>query len=169
MKIYTRRGDGGTTSLYSGERVPKNSLVIDVLGAVDESQAVLGAARAECEGDGALDALLVGIERDLWIAMAEIATSPGVSAEGRDAHERPKVTAAMIGDLEAKIDAAVERAGPQGGFAVPGESRLSACFDVARTVVRRAERLAVGLDRPDSLLVTYLNRLSDLCWALARA
>ena len=168
MKIYTRRGDGGTTSLYSGERVPKNSLVIDVLGAVDESQAVLGAARAESEGDEALDTLLVGIERDLWIAMAEIATTPGTKARGRGGRERSEVTAKMVSDLEAKIDAALERAEPQAGFAVPGESRRSASFDVARTVVRRAERLAVGLDRPDSFVVAYLNRLSDLCWALAR-
>lgn len=169
MKIYTRRGDGGTTSLYSGERVSKYSSVIDVLGAVDESQAALGVARAESKGDVALDELLIGLERDLWIAMAEIATTPGTKARGRDGRERSEVTAAMVSDLETQIDAALERVEPQAGFAVPGENRLSGSFDLARTVVRRAERLAVGLDRPDSFVVAYLNRLSDLCWALARA
>jgi cob(I)alamin adenosyltransferase len=184
MKIYTRRGDDGTTSLYSGERVPKASAEIELLGAVDEAQAALGVARAESIPDGWLDVLLIGLERDLWILMAEVATTPAgttpagtTSGEGDadagGARERSsgagRVDAAMIERLEREIDQAVERAGPPRGFAVPGESRIGALLDVARTVVRRAERLAVALGRTDSLLVVYLNRLSDLCWALARA
>ena len=165
MKIYTRRGDGGTTSMYSGERVSKSSEVMAVLGAVDEAQAFLGVARAECAPDDALGDLLVGLERDLWILMAEIATTPGSARAAGSA----TVDAAMIVRLEREIDRATERSGEVAGFAVPGEARLPAALDVARTVVRRAERLAVGLDRTDSLVVTYLNRLSDLCWALARA
>jgi cob(I)alamin adenosyltransferase len=151
--------------MYSGERVSKRSEVMAVLGAVDEAQAFLGMARAECAAGDELGGLLVDLERDLWIVMAEIATTPG-SARAADA---ACVEAAMIVRLEHEIDRAMARSGEVAGFAVPGEGRLSASLDVARTVVRRAERLAVGLDRGDSLVVAYLNRLSDLCWALARA
>ena len=151
--------------MYSGERISKSSDVMAVLGAVDEAQAFLGAARAECAPDDVLGPLLVDLERDLWIVMAEIATTPGSARAAGTA----VVDQAMIVRLEHEIDRATERSGPVAGFAVPGEGRVAASLDVARTVVRRAERLAVGLDRTDSLVVSYLNRLSDLCWALARA
>ena len=163
VKIYTRRGDDGSTSLYSGERVRKDDEVIALLGALDESQAALGVARAEVDRGSPLDELLIALERDLWIAMAEVATiADPVTADD------PVVDSAMIERLERSIDVAMAEAQPPAGFAVPGENRLSAALDMARTIVRRAERLAVALDRPQSLVGAYLNRLSDLCWALAR-
>ncbi len=167
MKIYTRTGDGGTTALRAGGRVAKNSPVIEANGVLDEAQSVLGLARAETEPGGTLDALLIGLERDLWVLMAELATAPGE----RDRLE-PGVTAvtpAMVEALESRIDAVMAPLELSPAFAVPGGNRLSAALDHARTVVRRAERLAVGLELGDSVVPAYLNRLSDLCWALARA
>lgn len=176
MRIYTRRGDKGTTDLRAGGRVPKDSLAIELTGTVDEAQATLGLARAECEPDGELDVVLIGLERDLWILMAEVATSP--DRRGELVPGTTAVTAAMVDALESTIDSWNERLDLERGFAVPGGSRCSAALDLARTVVRRAERLAVGLDpgaagpedgsEMPSRIVPYLNRLSDLCWVLAR-
>jgi len=165
-KVYTRTGDDGTTGLLYGGRVRKDSELPAAYGTVDEAQAFLGVARAEAGPGSELDGLLVGIERDLYVLMAELATlpenrhklKPGVSA----------VTADMIDALERLIDATSERFDPPTEFVVPGETRVAALLDVARTVVRRAERLALVAAAPPSLVVTYLNRLSDLLWTLAR-
>ncbi|HUY07509.1 MAG TPA: cob(I)yrinic acid a,c-diamide adenosyltransferase [Acidimicrobiales bacterium] len=167
MKIYTRRGDDGTTSLRQGGRVRKDDLAIELVGTVDEAQAFLGLARAEAARGGWLDDLLQRIERDLWILMAEVTTSrlersklePGATA----------VTQAMVELLELDIDRVYATLKLAPNFAVPGETRAAAQLDVARTVVRRAERLAVGLDIGGSHVKTYLNRLSDLVWTLARS
>jgi cob(I)alamin adenosyltransferase len=167
VKIYTRHGDDGTTSLRVGGRVRKDSLAIDVVGTVDEAQAALGLARSECERDSPLDNLLTAIERDLWILMAEVTTGPA---------DRPRleqgataVTPEMVDMLETNIDEIDESLELAAAFAVPGENRISALLDFARAVVRRGERLAVGLDLEGSYVVSYLNRLSDLCWMLARS
>ena len=167
VKIYTRHGDDGTTSLRAGGRVRKDALAIDVVGTVDEAQAALGLARSECDRDSPLDTLLVAIERDLWILMAEVTTGHS----GRLGLEKgaTAVTSAMVDALEAKIDEIDATLELAGAFAVPGDNRISALLDVARTVVRRGERLAVGLDLEGSFVVAYLNRLSDLCWILARS
>ena len=167
MRIYTRRGDAGMTDLRAGGRVPKDDRSIELTGTVDEAQAVLGLARAEAPPGGELDALLVALERDLWIVMAEVATAeeqrselePGTTA----------VTASMVGLLESRIDEVMATLDLARGFAVPGGTRCAAALDLARTVVRRAERLAVGSCPDTSLVGAYLNRLSDLCWALARS
>lgn len=172
MRIYTRRGDDGTTDLRAGGRVAKDSMSVEVNGAVDEAQAALGLARAESTPGGELDSLLTGLERDLWILMAEVATSPERRVDlvpGKTA-----VTVAMVAALEEKIDEVTAGLDLERGFAVPGGTRCSAALDLARTVVRRAERLAVTLDAlsagaGESLVCTYLNRLSDLCWVLARS
>jgi cob(I)alamin adenosyltransferase len=164
--LYTRTGDRGTTSLLAGGRVRKDHPAIECNGAIDEAQAFLGAARAACAPDDPLGALLVDLERDLWIAMAEVATA--VEHRARLRPGETAVTAEMVRALEERIDAALGRGALARAFAVPGENRLSAALDVARAVVRRAERLAVGLELPESFVVAYLNRLSDLCWALAR-
>lgn len=165
-RIYTRTGDAGTTALLGGGRVRKDHPAIELNGAVDEAQAFLGLARAECGRDSALDALLLGIERDLWVLMAEVATAPERRTQLRPGETA--VTTAMVEALEAEIDAALAGMALERAFAVPGENRLAAALDVARTVVRRAERLAVNLAPEGSAVVPYLNRLSDLCWALAR-
>jgi len=166
VRIYTRRGDGGMTSLRAGVRVPKDHALVEANGAIDEAQAALGLARAECGDDPALAALLVSLERDLWIVMAELATPESGSGSAAAAQV---VTEAMVDRLEEAIDATMAGLELAGAFAVPGDNRKSAALDFARTVVRRAERLVVGLGRERSLVVAYLNRLSDLCWALARA
>jgi cob(I)alamin adenosyltransferase len=178
VSIATKRGDRGTTGLLYGGRVRKDSVRIECNGAVDEAQAFLGLARAEIARAGAsgpagysapeLDALLVSIERDLWVLMAEVATPP--SKRPKLVEGVSRVSGAMLDALDVHV-AALEAAGVMPTeFVVPGQSPASAALDVARTVVRRAEREAVRL-RPedDSVVVAYLNRLSDLCWLLARA
>lgn len=165
-KIYTRTGDDGTTGLLYGRRVRKDHPAIEANGAVDEAQAVIGVARAESDRGSELDTLLVGIERDLWVLMAEIATAP----EDRHKLEARStlVTEEMVTDLETKIDYLKERTEVPADFVVPGENRTSAALDHARTVVRRAERLTLSLKQDESAVGRYLNRLSDLLWTAAR-
>ena len=166
MKIYTRKGDDGTTGLLYSGRVRKDSAVISANGAVDEAQAALGVARAGTEPGSELDDILIGVERDLYVLMAELATAaanrsklqPGVTL----------VTPDMVASLEGQIDAVTARFPPLTDFVIPGHDPLSAALDVARTVVRRAERAALGAASDGSDVVPYLNRLSDLLWALAR-
>ena len=166
MKIYTRDGDDGTTGLYFGGRVAKSSDPIEVNGAVDEAQATLGWARSLCEGGDRLDALLIALERDLWVLMAEVATLP--ENRRKLVAEKSLVTGAMVARLESEIDALSAETPMPREFVVPGDHRLSAALDVARTVVRRAERVAVRYPLEESLVVSYLNRLSDLVWTMAR-
>lgn len=166
MKIYTRDGDDGTTGLYFGGRVAKSAEPIEVNGAVDEAQATLGWARSICEPSSRLNDLLVTVERDLWVLMAEVATLPG--NRHKLIADKTLVTSAMVARLEAEIDALSEEIEMPKEFVVPGENQLSAALDVARTVIRRAERIAVGYPLEDSLVVSYLNRLSDLVWTMAR-
>lgn len=167
MRIYTRRGDDGTTGLLYGGRRRKDDARIELNGAVDEAQAALGVARAESISGSDLDRLLIDLERDLWVLMAEVATAP----ENRHKLQpgASLVTTEMVERLESNIDQLSERFDMPTEFVVPGQNRRAAALDAARTVVRRAERLAVG-DPPaeDSLVLTYLNRLSDLVWTMAR-
>ena len=167
-RIYTRTGDDGTTGLFYGGRARKDSKLPVAYGTVDEAQAVIGIARAEARAgnDAELDAVLVGLERDLYVLMAELATlpenrhklNPGTTA----------VTGEMVTHLEQLIDDYTARFEPPTDFVVPGETRPAALLDVARTVVRRAERAALGAELPASPVLVYLNRLSDLLWTLAR-
>jgi cob(I)alamin adenosyltransferase len=166
MKIYTRKGDDGTTGLLFGGRVPKNAPQPSAYGVVDEAQAFVGLARAEVEPGSDLDNMLVHLERDLWVLMSELASAP---------ENRPKltpgeslVTADMVNHLEHLIDQVSERFDPPTEFVVPGQSRLAALLDVARTVVRRAERETIAAADDSSHVLSYLNRLSDLLWTLAR-
>jgi cob(I)alamin adenosyltransferase len=171
-EIYTRTGDDGTTGLLYGKRVRKDDPMIDANGAVDEAQAVIGVARAEAERGSELDLLLIGVERDLWVLMAELATLPGDRRKLKPGTSL--VTAEMVTALEERIDELKERAEMPADFTVPGQNRVSALLDQARTVVRRAERAVVGLSyesgglAEDSLVPRYLNRLSDLLWTLSR-
>ena len=166
MRIYTRKGDDGTTGLHLGGRASKDDVAVEACGAVDEAQAFLGLARAEAERGSELDGLLVAVQRDLWVLMAEVATGPGNRAKLRPG--QTLVTADMVAALEGRIDALGERVAMPTEFVVPGQNRLAALLDVARTVVRRAERRAVGAAQGSSMAVTYLNRLSDLLWTMAR-
>ncbi|HEX9969322.1 MAG TPA: cob(I)yrinic acid a,c-diamide adenosyltransferase [Acidimicrobiales bacterium] len=166
MRIYTKKGDDGTTGLYFGGRVGKDAPVVDAYGTVDEAQAFLGLARAEAERGSELDALLVSIERDLWVLMADLATA----ADNRHKLEpgASSVTDEMVAALEARIDELTARFEMPKEFVVPGQTKVAALLDVARTVVRRAERLAILTAAEGSLVVPYLNRLSDLLWTMAR-
>jgi cob(I)alamin adenosyltransferase len=166
MRIYTRHGDDGTTGLLYGGRVRKDSDPIEVCGAVDEAQAALGLARAFGASDVELDDLLTTIERELYVLMAEVATlpenrsklTPGVSL----------VTEEMVNELEVRIDALSERTTMPTEFVIPGQNVVAGALDVARTAVRRAERLSVAYGLAGSLVGQYLNRLSDLVWTMAR-
>jgi cob(I)alamin adenosyltransferase len=166
MKIYTRTGDDGHTNLLYGGRVRKDHPLPQALGAVDELQAALGVARAHLPGEDPLTGILVRIERELYVLMAELATSsenrhklrPGMSL----------VTGEMPDQLEHLIDEYSERFEPPADFVLPGESKASAFLDLARAIARRAERACIAVAAEDSHLLRYLNRLSDLLWVLAR-
>ena len=166
MRIYTRKGDDGTTGLLYGGRVRKDAAAPSACGDVDEAQAALGIARATTARGSELDALLVGLERDLWVLMAEVATAP----EHRDrlVAGSTLVTPEMVVALEPRIDELTGRFDPPTEFVLPGQSPTAAALDLARTVVRRAERSALGVAAADSSIVPYLNRLSDLLWTMAR-
>ena len=166
VSISTKRGDDGTTGLLHGGRVRKDSARIGTIGAIDEAQAALGLARAEVRGTD-LDDELAGLERDLWVVMAEVATAP--RWRSRLVEGRTLVTAGMVDALERRVHELEASGSMPSEFVVPGQTRASAALDLARTVVRRAERMAVALELGDgSHVVPYLNRLSDLCWLLAR-
>jgi cob(I)alamin adenosyltransferase len=147
--------------------VAKNSPVVEANGVVDEAQAVIGVARAEAAPGGELDTLLIGIERDLWVLMSEVATAP--ANRRKLTPGTSLVTAEMVGALETQIDELNTRFEMPAEFVVPGQNRVAASLDVARTVVRRGERLVVGaMADVDSQVGPYLNRLSDLLWTMAR-
>lgn len=166
VRIYTKTGDDGTTGLLYGGRVRKDSTTMQVNGAVDEAQAMMGLARAEAVPDSELDAMLVRLERDLYVLMAEVATD--VSKRGKLTPGATLVTEEMVASLEVHIDGLIDRFEMPAEFVVPGANRVSAALDVSRTVVRRAERLVVSDPVDGSLVGRYLNRLSDLLWAMAR-
>jgi cob(I)alamin adenosyltransferase len=166
MKIYTRKGDDGTTGLLFGGRVGKDSEVIRANGAVDEAQAALGVVRASIEAGSELDDLLVRLERDLYVLMAELATAP--ANRRKLVPGTTLVTDEMVAALEQRIDHLTGRFPPLTDFVVPGHDQVSAALDVARTVVRRAEREALAAAPEGSIVGAYLNRLSDLVWTMAR-
>jgi cob(I)alamin adenosyltransferase len=165
-KIYTKVGDDGTTGLLYGGRVRKDDPGPMAYGDVDEAQSFIGLARAETPRGGELDHLLIQLERDLWVLMAELATEPENHHKLVDGKSR--VTMDMVAHLEQLIDEITPKFPPITEFVVPGQSRLSAQLDVARTVVRRAERTSMQAAVADSFALPYLNRLSDLLWTLAR-
>ncbi len=165
-RIYTKTGDDGTTGLFYGGRVRKDDVLPNAYGAVDEAQAVLGLARAEAGAGSDLDAFLVRLERELYVLMAELATLPANRAKlvaGTTA-----VDEAMVSALERDIDEYSSRFEPPTEFVVPGGTKVAALLDLARTVVRRAERATLDAAPSPSFAVPYLNRLSDLLWTVAR-
>ena len=166
MKVYTRRGDDGTTGLLYGGRVAKDAPAPTAYGSVDEAQAFIGLARAVAESGSELDTLLIAVEHDLWVLMAELATNPERRQKGKPGES--VVTAEMVTALEVRIDDIMGRFNAPREFVVPGANPLCAALDVARTVVRRAERAALSTAAEGSQVVPYLNRCSDLLWALAR-
>ncbi len=166
MKIYTRDGDEGETGLLYGGKVSKSSSLPEAYGTVDEAQAILGLVRTECEKGSDLEEKVIHIERDLYVLMAELATDP--SKHDKLESGKSKVNEEMIDFLEEFIDDISSRFELPKEFVIPGQNRISALIDVARTVVRRAERRKIACGFENSLAVPYLNRLSDLLWAMAR-
>ena len=163
--LYTRTGDEGYTSLLGKDKVAKYDLRPEAYGTVDEVSAFIGLARAEAAISDRTQGLLLESQRDLWVLMGELATAPGVKLPKR-------ITADRIAWLEAEIDKVGAETPPLTQFVIPGDNKLSALLDVARTVVRRAERRVIRLMHEEGLdnveIVPYLNRLSSLLFALAR-
>jgi len=168
MKIYTRTGDEGGTGLFGGGRVGKDHPRVEAYGDVDELNAALGMARC-IESMARVDEVLVPIQRDLFAIGALLATPD--HEKMRDHLEKARVDEERIAELERQIDACESELEPLTSFIIPGGSPKAAALHVARTVCRRAERRVVHLAHDvtlPTLVVIYLNRLSDLLFMLAR-
>ena len=160
MKIYTRTGDRGETSLFGGARVGKNDPRIDAYGTVDELNSFIGVARATWPGSP-IDVQLATTQNDLFDVGAQLA-APGQSRFSGVRVER-------IAELERAIDEMERELAPLTSFILPGGSMAAAQLHVARTVCRRAERLVVSLgDDSHTTAIAYLNRLSDFLFVAAR-
>jgi cob(I)alamin adenosyltransferase len=171
VKIYTKKGDDGTTSLWYGGRVPKHHGRTEAYGTLDEACSALGVARALCGPDQAeLAADILRLQDDLFVAGAELATSPEATQRLEDGVSR--VTEEMVAELEQGIDRYMAQVELPPKFVIPGGNQLSAQLDVARTVIRRAERrisaLAEAGEIDHETVVRFVNRASDYAYALAR-
>ncbi|KKB10991.1 cob(I)yrinic acid a c-diamide adenosyltransferase [Devosia geojensis] len=168
-KIYTKTGDDGTTGLVRGPRREKFDLRVEAYGTVDEANAFIGKARLSTGGMPRIDTILARVQNDLFDVGSDLAT-PG--EDPADGPRSLRVTPRQTEWLEEQIDGANEKLTPLKSFVLPGGSELSVACHVARTVVRRAERICVELKsvEPDvnSQAIVYLNRLSDLLFVLAR-
>ena len=178
--VATGKGDDGTTGLLYGGRITKDDARAEAYGTIDEAVACLGIVRAEVAALSAhrplprslegLDETILRLQRDLFVAGAELATNPDAWDRLRDGETR--VDEGMLSALEEMLRAAEEAVDMPREFILPGASRLSAALEVSRTVVRRAERRVIRLDHdrlvPGAWLMPYLNRLADLLWVLAR-
>ena len=180
--VATAKGDDGTTGLlYGGARVSKDDPRTEAYGTIDEAVAALGLARASLGAKrrvailpaplGGLGDLILRFQRELFVVAAELATNP--DAWGRLEDGRTRVSRAMVEDVETSLVELERHVEMPHEFVVPGETPTSAALELARTIIPRAERRAVGLRRdglvPGEHLVPYLNRLADLVWVLARA
>jgi cob(I)alamin adenosyltransferase len=171
VRIYTKKGDDGTTSLWYGGRVPKSDTRTEAYGSVDEAGSALGVARSLCgPDDSELAADVLRIQNELFVAGAELATAPEASGRLEDGVSR--VTAGMVDALDGVIDRYMDRVELPPKFVIPGGTPLSAALDVARAAIRRAERRVVALSEAGELasveVLRYLNRASDLAYAMAR-
>jgi cob(I)alamin adenosyltransferase len=171
VKIYTKKGDDGTTSLWYGGRIPKHHGRTEAYGTLDEACSALGVARALCGTDQAeLAADILRLQDDLFVAGAELATSPEATERLEDGVSR--VTEEMVAELERGIDRYMAQVDLPPKFVIPGGNQLSAQLDVARTVIRRAERRISALAEAGELeretVIHFVNRASDYAYALAR-
>src|SRR5687768_2279243 len=176
VRIYTRKGDSGTTGLlFGGDRVSKADLRTDAYGTTDEAVSALGLARASIGAatdrtEVRLAELILRLQRELFVVGAELATH--TDRRDRLTDGATRVTEPMIAALEDEIDALEELVEQPKEFVLPGESMTGAALDLARTTIRRAERRSVALAAsgalPGSQVVPYLNRLADLLFVMAR-
>jgi len=163
--MYTRRGDGGETSLFGPERVPKDSHRVEAYGAVDELNSCIGVALSVC-GDARTTRSLKTVQRMLFIAGADLA-APLSSRSGV-----PRIGVEHTRTVEKMTDELLERLPKLSNFILPGGTRLAADLHLSRAVCRRAERRVVALSKAESLnveLIPFLNRLSSYLFNLARA
>ena len=171
MKIYTRKGDDGTTGLWYGGRRPKSDPRIEAYGSIDEAGSALGVARSLCgDAEAEVAADVLALQRDLFVAGAELAAAPEAAERLEDGVSR--ITQGMAGELEAAIDRYMERVELPPKFVIPGGTPLSAQLDLARAILRRAERRVAALEAEGELaseaILAYLNRAADLVYAMAR-
>jgi cob(I)alamin adenosyltransferase len=163
--VSTKRGDGGQTSLVGGVRISKSNLRVEAYGTIDELNSVMGFARSICE-DAEVCELVKTIQRELFVVGSSLATAP-------DSQKRPSsVTTDMVDALTAQVHHIENTEEILFDWSLPGEHKVSAAFDMARTVCRRAERNIVRLtesaEQIDPNILPYVNRLSDLLWLLGR-
>jgi len=166
-RIYTKGGDSGQTSLGDGSRVPKQVLRVEAYGTVDEANAAIGLARLHTVADGEADAMLARVQNDLFDLGADLCTPE----EGRRAAGALRIVAAQVERLEHEIDRINAALQPLDSFILPGGTPAAAYLHLARTVVRRAERLVCALAAAEPVnpeAVKYLNRLSDHLFVLGR-
>jgi cob(I)alamin adenosyltransferase len=171
VKIYTKKGDDGSTSLWYGGRVPKHHGRTEAYGSLDEACSELGVARALCGAEHAeLTTDILRLQDDLFVAGAELATAPEAAQRLEDGISR--TTEEMVAALEERIDHYMEQVELPPQFVIPGGNHLSAQLDVARTTVRRAERHISALNEAGELasetVIHFVNRASDLAYAMAR-
>ncbi|OIO90708.1 MAG: ATP:cob(I)alamin adenosyltransferase, partial [Anaerolineae bacterium CG2_30_58_95] len=160
---FTRTGDDGTTGLLGEGRLPKSHPRLEALGSLDEASAALGLARSLCQAEQT-GPLLVGVQRDLYALMAEVAATPENAAQFRS------LDSGRVQWLESQAEAISALVPLPDEFILPGDSPGAAAMSLARTIVRRAERRLAGLletgEIKNQILLQYLNRLSSLCFAL---
>jgi cob(I)alamin adenosyltransferase len=171
VKIYTKKGDDGTTSLWYGGRVPKHHGRTDAYGTLDEACSHLGVARALCGTEHEeLAADILRLQDDIFIAGAELATAPEAADRLEDGISR--TTEEMVAELERLIDRYMGEVDLPPQFVIPGGNQLSAQLDVARTTIRRAERRISELNEAGQLasetVIHFINRASDLAFVMAR-
>jgi cob(I)alamin adenosyltransferase len=165
-RIYTRTGDKGLTSLGDGTRVSKSALRVEAFGTVDEANAAIGLARLHAKGK--FDVLLARIQNDLFDLGADLC----VPETTKSARSRLRIADAQVVRLEREIDAMNAKLKPLDSFVLPGGSALAAHLHLARTIVRRAERLMVQLSKSEKVgeaALRYINRLSDHLFVASRA
>jgi cob(I)alamin adenosyltransferase len=166
-KIYTRTGDDGTTGLIGGKRLSKDAPRIQAYGSIDELNALIGVVRSH-DLPERVDAVLRGIQDELFTVGAHLALPEGADMQR---WRIPVLTEASVETLEREIDECEALVEPLRQFILPGGTPAGALLHMARTVARRAERCCVSLaacEKVDPLVLRYLNRLSDLCFVLAR-
>ena len=170
MALFTGKGDGGTTKTFSGkERISKGSAVAEALGSLDEINSYLGLAKVKSKDSGfkvkeldlSFESIVHQVQKNLFIVQAELAGAPKTIEEGK------------VKQLEEIINTVEKELPPIKSFFIVGGTEIAACFDVARTIARRAERRVVGAKEQANLEIgaftlAYLNRLSSLLYALAR-
>ncbi|ADG81502.1 cob(I)yrinic acid a,c-diamide adenosyltransferase [Thermincola potens] len=164
MKIYTKKGDGGETTLYNGDKVSKCNRRVDTYGTVDEANSFLGAAKSLIKYED-IKKIIHQIQQELFVVSAELATTDSAMQLPARIHYE------HVERLETLIDQFTKECGGVRGFVTPGESLAASFLDISRTVVRRMERLLTGLavkDQINANLLAYINRLSDLLFIMAR-